>query len=85
MCVFLCVCESDAGFQCDHCGASFTYHYDLKRHINVKHKVDQQLFSCTLCDFTSKYKNSMKMIKVVVETGSSEAAGNLGRQGMTRL
>ena len=57
-------CKSDTGgVQCEECGAPFTLQRNLAKHMLIKHKSGPTLFSCTLCDFTSKYENSLSRHK----------------------
>ena len=52
-------CQKKNGVQCGQCGAPFTHQWDLKKHINIKHKSGSESITCSLCDFKTNYKNSM--------------------------
>lgn len=52
-------CQRKTRAQCGQCQASFAHQWDLNKHINIKHKLGTESFSCTLCDFKTDYKTSM--------------------------
>ena len=52
-------CKTVTGVECEECGAPFTNQQNLKKHKIIKHSRAPVVFSCTFCNFTSKYENSL--------------------------
>jgi uncharacterized Zn-finger protein len=44
-------------YLCEECGQTFAYSLGLMRHQKEIH--DDEIFSCELCPFTSKWKNNL--------------------------
>ena len=57
-------CKNEVGgVQCEECGSKFTLRGNLTKHMITMHQKTSNIFSCTLCNFASRYEKSLKRHK----------------------